>query len=39
MKYFSVVNFVCIPQDEFEAKKSWYDYFQNIVAEGEVLYG
>lgn len=39
MKYFSVVNFVCLPYDEFTKKKSWYLYFRNIDAEGEVLYG
>lgn len=38
MKYFSLVNFVCLPYDEFMQKKSWYLYFQNIE-EGEVLYG
>lgn len=39
MKYFSIVNFVCLPYDEFIQKKSWYLYFQNIDSEGEVLYG
>lgn len=39
MKYFAVVNFVCIPQDEFLKKKAWYGYFQSIEREGEVLYG
>lgn len=39
MKYFAVVNFVCLPQDEFIEKKAWYGYFQNIEKEGEVLYG
>lgn len=39
MKYFAVVNFVCIPQDEFLKKKAWYGYFQNIKREEEVLYG
>lgn len=39
VKYFTVVNFVCIPCDEFIKKKSWYLYFQNIETEGEVLYG
>ena len=38
MKYFAIVNFVCIPYDEFVEKKSWYPYFQNISVEGEVLY-
>ena len=39
MKYFAVVNFVCLPADEFAEKKSWYAYFRNIDLEGEVLYG
>ena len=39
MKYFAVVNFVCLPYDEFSEKKIWYAYFQNIEREGEVLYG
>lgn len=39
MKYFAVVNFICIPYDEFLSKSEWYAYFKNIRAEGEVLYG
>lgn len=39
MKYFAVVNFVCLPFDEFLEKKRWYGYFQNIEQEGEVIYG
>ena len=39
MKYFAVVNFVCLPYEEFVEKKSWYSYFKNIEKEGEVLYG
>lgn len=39
MKYFAVVNFVCLPYAEFMKKKSWYLYFKNIDSEGEVLYG
>ena len=39
MKYFSIVNFVCLPYAEFNQKKSWYSYFRNIDSEGEVLYG
>jgi predicted nucleotidyltransferase len=39
MRYFAIVNFVCIPYDEFNEKKSWYGYFHNIDKEGEVLYG
>lgn len=39
MKYLAIVNFVCLPQKEFEEKKSWYPYFKNIEREGERLYG
>ena len=39
MKYFAIVNFVCLPYDEFVEKKTWYAYFRNIELEGEVLYG
>ena len=37
-KYLAVVNFVCLPEKEFEEKKGWYPYFKNIEREGEVLY-
>lgn len=39
MKHFAIVNFVCLPYEEFEEKKTWYPYFMNIATEGEVLYG
>jgi predicted nucleotidyltransferase len=39
MKYFAVVNFVCIPYEEFQEKGTWYAYYRNIKDEGEVLYG
>ena len=39
MKYFAIVNFVCLPCDEFVTKKTWYAYFRNIDREGEVVYG
>ncbi|MDE7311106.1 MAG: nucleotidyltransferase domain-containing protein [Eubacterium sp.] len=39
MKYFAVVNFVCLPYNEFQEKKTWYAYFRNIEGEGEVIYG
>ena len=25
MKYFAIVNFVCLPYDEFVGKKEWYE--------------
>ena len=39
MKYFAVVNFVCLPFDKYLKKISWYEYFRNIREEGEILYG
>ena len=39
VEHFAIVNFVCLPYDEFQEKKSWYPYFKNIDTEGEVLYG
>lgn len=39
MKYFAIVNFVCLPYKEFTEKKDWYAYFKNIEREGAVLYG
>lgn len=39
IKYFAIVNFVCLPYDEFVEKKAWYAYFRNIDRDGEVLYG
>lgn len=39
MKYFAVVNFACLPFDEFSEKKNWYAYFKNIENDGEVIYG
>lgn len=39
MQYFAVVNFVCLPYEEYIEKKDWYPYFSNIEREGQVLYG
>lgn len=39
MKTFAVVNFICIPAEEFEQKKGWYLFFKNIANEGRKLYG
>lgn len=39
MEYFAIVNFVCLPYQEFMEKKNWYAFFRNIEREGEVLYG
>ena len=34
----TIVNFVCLPIDEFEEKKAWYPYFINIAKDGVTLY-
>lgn len=39
MKYFVVVNALCVPYKEYQEKKSWYDFFVNIEREGQVIYG
>jgi predicted nucleotidyltransferase len=39
MDYGTVVQYVCIPILEYNEKKSWYGYFQNIEREGIVIYG
>ena len=37
MKHFAIVNFVCLPYEEFQEKKTWYPYFRSIATEGIVL--
>ncbi len=39
LKYFAVVNFICLPKKEYNEKKAWYPYFKNIDNEGVSLYG
>lgn len=39
MKYLQVVNFVCLPYDEFIEKKEWYPFYSNIEKEGIVIFG
>ena len=39
MTNFSVVNFVCIPDKEYEEKKEWYLFYKNIEREGRHIYG
>lgn len=39
MDNFSVVNFICLPEAEFNKNKSWYALFENISKEGVKLYG
>ena len=35
----AVVEYICLPTDEYNDKKGWYSYFKNIENEGKVLYG
>lgn len=39
LRYFAVVNFVCLPKAEYDEKKAWYPYFKSIDHEGVKLYG
>ena len=34
-----VVNFVCLPYQEFNEKKKYYPFYANIEKEGKVIYG
>ena len=34
-----VVNFVCLPYQEFNEKKEYYPFYANIEKEGKVIYG
>lgn len=36
---YAIVNFACIPADEFESKKNKYLYFSNINRDGVSIYG
>lgn len=36
--YLAIVNFVCLPEKEFEERREWYPYYKNIDREGELLY-
>lgn len=33
-----ILNSVCIPKSEYDLKKSWYPYYQNISKEGVLIY-
>ncbi len=39
MKTMQVVNFVCLPIEEFEDKKTWYPFYANIENDGILIYG
>ena len=34
----AVVEYICLPVDEYNDKKDWYGYYKNIETEGKVLY-
>lgn len=38
MKTFQVVNFACLPYDEFVDKKAWYPFYANIEKDGVLIY-
>ncbi len=38
MQYFAVINFVCLPYEEYMENKSWYFYFKNIEKDGQIIY-
>ena len=37
MKTNAIVEYICIPENEFSEKKSWYAYFRNIESEGRLI--
>lgn len=39
VEHLAIVNFVCLPEKEFEERRRWYPYYKNIDREGELLYG
>ncbi|MBQ8914383.1 MAG: nucleotidyltransferase domain-containing protein [Lachnospiraceae bacterium] len=39
IKYSELVNFICVPYNDFMEKKNWYPLYKNIENEGTVLYG
>ena len=39
MKTSAIVEYVCIPNDEFEKNKTWYGFFKNIERDGKLIYG
>ena len=34
----AVVEYICLPVDEYNDKKGWYGYYKNIETEGRTLY-
>ena len=35
----AIVEYICIPYDEYMSKKNWYGYFENIDKDGITIYG
>jgi predicted nucleotidyltransferase len=38
IKYEEVVNFLCVPYEEYYKKRTWYGLFQNIERDGEIVW-
>ena len=39
MKSDAIVEYICIPYEEYLEKKEWYGYFKNIERDGLAIYG
>ena len=39
MKSDAIVEYICIPYEEYLEKKDWYGYFKNIERDGLAIYG
>ena len=39
LKNMVVVNFICLPETEFNERKGYYPFYANIEREGKVIYG
>ena len=35
---YAMISFICLPYDEFNDRKSWYPFFENIDKEGVTLH-
>lgn len=35
----AIVEYICLPVDEYNEKKGWYGFFKTIETEGMILYG
>ena len=39
IRYYAIINFVCIPYEEYLNKRTWYLYFKNIEVDGVCIDG